>query len=57
MSVWEIATWIAIAVLIGGSLAVFAWFLTHLVRLNRATRESPAPPRRVGQAAAASSAG
>lgn len=35
MSVWALATDLAIVVLIAGSLAVFAWFLTEVVRLVR----------------------
>ena len=35
MSAMEVFTWIAIVVLIGGSLAVFAWFLTEVFRMFR----------------------
>jgi hypothetical protein len=35
LSATELFTWIAIAVLIGGSLAVFAWFLAEVLRMFR----------------------
>jgi len=35
VSVWTAWTWISIAVLTVGSLAVFAWFLLDLVRIRR----------------------
>lgn len=35
MSGWAIATHVAIWILIGGSLAVFAWFLVEVRRLAR----------------------
>jgi hypothetical protein len=35
MSIWSIATDVAIWTLIAGSLAVFVWFLTEVVRLSR----------------------
>lgn len=34
-----LSTWIAVAILIVGSLAVFVWFLLDLVRMARADRE------------------
>jgi hypothetical protein len=39
MSGWEVATWLAIAVLVFGSLAVFAWFA---VDVRAWLREQPA---------------
>ena len=35
MSGWELGTWLAIGVLIVGSIAVFAWFLRDAVRIIR----------------------
>jgi hypothetical protein len=35
MSAMAVFTWVAIAVLIGGSLAVFAWFLAEVLRMFR----------------------
>jgi hypothetical protein len=35
MNVWSLWTWVAIGVLIFGSLAVFAWFLRDLLRIRR----------------------
>jgi hypothetical protein len=35
MSRWEVWTWIAIAVLIFGSIGAFVWFLRDAVRLFR----------------------
>lgn len=51
MSSWEIWTRIAIAILVFGSVAVFAWFLVEVVALargrrsTRETREDPDPDR------------
>jgi hypothetical protein len=36
MSIWAVATEMAIWTLIGGSLAVFAWFLVEVIRLAKA---------------------
>lgn len=37
MSLFELFTWLAIAVLIVGSLVVFGWFLVDLARTSRAS--------------------
>lgn len=43
MSIWAVATEVAIWTLIGGSLAVFAWFLVEVIRLVKADTEAGAP--------------
>lgn len=35
MTKWEVYTWLAIGVLVVGSLAVFGWFLRDALRLYR----------------------
>ena len=35
MNKWDVFTWLSIAVLILGSLAIFAWFLHDAVKLFR----------------------
>jgi hypothetical protein len=48
MSGWAVATWVAILVLVLGSLAVFAWFLRDLRRLARGgdrPLDTPGPDR------------
>jgi hypothetical protein len=35
MSAWELWTWVSIVILIGGSLAIFAWFLVDALRWLR----------------------
>jgi hypothetical protein len=44
MSGWAVATWVAILVLVLGSLAVFAWFVRDLRRLTRGGAWSAGPP-------------
>ncbi len=41
MSAWEFWTWVAIAVLVFGSIAAFIWFLRDAVRLFRQEPGSP----------------
>lgn len=43
MSGWALATDVAIGVLIGGSIGVFLWFLTEVVRLARRGSDRPPP--------------
>ena len=38
MSVFDLFTWLAAIVLVGGSLAVFAWFLVDVRRVLRTER-------------------
>jgi hypothetical protein len=44
LSTWELATWLSIATLVFGSLAVFVWFLGDALRWWRADREKTPPP-------------
>jgi hypothetical protein len=41
MMSWDAFTWLAIAILIFGSVAVFAWFLTEALRLLRQFQRRP----------------
>jgi hypothetical protein len=44
MSIWAVATELAIWTLIAGSLAVFAWFLVEVIRLVKKDTEDRRPP-------------
>lgn len=48
MNRWDIISWISIAVLIFGSIAIFAWFLFDAVKLMRALGRPPGRARRPG---------
>jgi hypothetical protein len=41
MSVWQLATWVAVLCLIVGSIAVFAWFLRDALALLRRRDRGP----------------
>jgi hypothetical protein len=45
MSRWELWTWLAIAVLIFGSIGAFIWFLRDAVRLFRGELGAPGAAR------------
>lgn len=46
MTALELWTRVAIWILIGGSIAVFGWFLRDLLRLARPRRRTPPPEER-----------
>ncbi|HLU24401.1 MAG TPA: hypothetical protein VKZ58_01660 [Longimicrobiales bacterium] len=49
MTHWDIISWISIAVLILGSIAIFVWFLFDAVKLVRALGRAAGSERRGGK--------